>query len=101
MAQTGAQDGGMDIEDQRQTFHGFLTATVWMCAHIAQYVALFTIAFAIGAGWWPGLIAFVAIGAGAGLIFKMSGAWWAAQIAQWVLLGLGGAIIPALAGMMG
>jgi hypothetical protein len=101
MAQTGAHDEGMNIDDQRETFSGFITGTVWVSAHIAQMVALLTLAFAIGAGWWAGVAAYIAIGIGAGLFFKMSGAWWAAQIAQWVLLILGGLIIPALSGMMG
>ena len=100
MAESTAH-GDMDIQDQRETFHGFLTATVWTCALIAQTVALLTLAFAIGAGWWPGLIVLVLIGVVTGLVFKMSGAWWATQVVLWVLLGLGGMIIPAIAGMMG
>jgi hypothetical protein len=100
MAQTGAH-GHMDIQDQKETFHGFLMATVWTCGHIAQLVALLTLAFAIGVGWWPGFVAYVVIGIVVGLVFRMSGVYWAAQVAQWVLLALGGLIVPALAGMMG
>jgi hypothetical protein len=99
MAQ-GAQST-MDIQDQRETFHGFLMATVWTCCVLAQAVALLTLAFAIGAGWWPGLAALVAIGVAIGLAFRMSGVFWAVQVALWVLLGLGGLIVPALSGMMG
>lgn len=98
MAHSSAR-GGMDIKDQRETFHGFLSATVWTCTLIAQGVALATLAFAIGDGWWAGLGAFVALGVGVGLLFRMSGAYWAVQIALWVILALGGAIIPALAGL--
>lgn len=90
--------GSMDIQDQKSTFHGFLMATVWTCALIVQLVALLTLAFAIGAGWWPGLVAFVVIGVAAGLAFRLSGAYWAVQVLLWVLLGLGGLIIPALTG---
>lgn len=100
MAQTDAR-GGMNIQDQRETFDGFLTATVWTCVLIAQAVALLTLAFAIGAGWWAGMAAFVALAVAAGLVFKMSGVYWAVQIAMIVLLGLGGLIVPALAGLMG
>jgi hypothetical protein len=100
MAQTGVQ-GGMDIHDQKDTFHGFLAASVWVSGHIAQFVALLVLAFAIGAGWWMGWLAFVVIGIAVGVLFKMGGAYWAAQVAQWLLLGLGGLIVPALAGMMG
>jgi hypothetical protein len=91
----------MDIQDQKETFHGFLMATVWMCGHIAQIVALLTLGFAIGQGWWAGFAVYVLIGVLIGMVFRMSGVYWAAQVAQWVLLALGGLIVPALAGMMG
>jgi Bacterial aa3 type cytochrome c oxidase subunit IV len=93
--------GGMDISDQRSTFHGFLIAALWGCTLIAQSVALLTVGFAIGAGWWAGMIAFVAIGAVVGLLFKMSSTYWATQVALFVLMAIGGVVIPALSGMMG
>jgi hypothetical protein len=103
MAQRGAhyEHGHMEIRDQKDTFHGFLMSTVWMCGHIAQLVALLTLGFAIGAGFWAGFAAYVIIGIAVGAIFRLSGVYWAAQVAQWVLLGLGGLIVPALAGMAG
>jgi hypothetical protein len=100
MAQSSAR-GGMDIQDQRETFGGFLSATIWTCTLIAQSVALATLAFAIGSGWWAGLGAFVAIGIAAGLIFRLPAIYWAIQIALWVLLAIGGGVVPALAGLMG
>lgn len=100
MAQTSAHRGGMDIHDQKQTFHGFLVASLWLGAQIIMGVALATLAFAIGAGWWAGLGAFVLIGVLVGLLFKMSGAWWATLIAETLILGLGGVIVPAITGMM-
>jgi hypothetical protein len=93
MAQSGAH-GNMDIQDQKSTFHGFLMATVWTCGHIAQAVALLTLAFAIGAGWWAGYAAFVVIGIAVGLIFRLSGVYWAIQVALWILLLIGGLIVP-------
>jgi hypothetical protein len=102
MAQTSAHDHGhMDIRDQKDTFHGFLMASVWMCGLIAQLVALLTLGFAIGAGFWAGFAAFVVIGIAVGMLFRLSGVYWAVQIVSWVLLALGGLIIPALAGMAG
>ena len=82
MAQSGAR-GHMEIQDQKDTFHGFLMATVWTFGLIAQAVMLLTLAFAIGSA------------------FKLSGVYWATQVALWVLLALGGLIVPALSGMMG
>ncbi|GIK47605.1 MAG: aa3-type cytochrome c oxidase subunit IV [Hyphomonadaceae bacterium] len=101
MAQTGGARGNMDIQDQKETFRGFLTASVWGGGLAIQLVALLTLAFAIGAGWWAGWIAFVAIGAAAGFFFRMSSVYWAVQAAIWVVLALGGFIVPALSGMMG
>ena len=100
MAQSSAhhEHGHMEIRDQKETFHGFLMSSVWMCGHIAQLVALLTLGFAIGAGFWAGFAAYVIIGIAVGAIFRLSGVYWAAQVAQWVLLALGGLIIPALAG---
>jgi len=100
MAQSGAR-GHMEIQDQKDTFHGFLMATVWTSGLIAQSVMLLTLAFAIGLGWWPGFVAFVVIGIVIGSAFKLSGVYWATQVALWVLLALGGLIVPALSGMMG
>lgn len=100
MAQSGAH-GGMDIQDQKETFHGFLMATVWSCGLIAQTIMLLTLSFAIGAGWWAGFVAFVVIGVVIGMVFRLSGVYWAVQIALWVLLVLGGLIVPALSGVAG
>ncbi|QGZ94074.1 aa3-type cytochrome c oxidase subunit IV [Terricaulis silvestris] len=100
MAQSGAH-GQMEIQDQKETFHGFLMASVWTCGLIAQSVMLLTLAFAIGLGWWPGFVAFALIGVVIGSVFKLSGVYWATQVALWVLLGIGGLIVPALTGMMG
>lgn len=100
MAQSDAR-GHMDIQDQKDTFHGFLMASVWTFGLIAQSVMLATLAFAIGLGWWPGFVAFVVIGIVIGSVFKLSGVYWATQVALWVLLALGGLIVPALSGMTG
>lgn len=101
MAQAGTQPtGGMDIADQRDTFHGFIVAALWMSIHIAQYVGLAVLAFAIGDGWWAGVAVVITIGVVAGILFKMSGVYWAAQVTQWVLIILGGLIVPAIAGLV-
>lgn len=101
MAAGGDARGHMDIQDQRDTFHGFLIASIWGSALTVQLVALLVLAFAIGAGWWPGLFALVAIGVAVGLFFRMSSVYWAVQIGLWVVFGIGGLLVPALAGMMG
>ncbi len=96
----GAEEHGhMDIVEQKGTFDGFLVATVWGCALVAMAVALFTLAFAMNLGWFAGLGAFVVIGVGAGLIFRLSGAWWAMLIGTTVLMVIGGGIVPLIASL--
>ncbi len=47
------------------------------------------------------MLALVAIGVAVGFLFRMSGAFWAVQVALWVLLALGGAITMAFTGGAG
>lgn len=104
MAQSGANGhtpGDMDIQEQKSTFGSFMSATVWFCIFLAQGLALAVLAFAIGAGWWSGWLAFVAIGVVAGLFFRMSGIFWAVEVLFWVLLAIGGMIVPLIAGAAG
>jgi hypothetical protein len=90
----------MDIKDQRETFHGFLITSVWVVGLLAQWISMLTLAFAIDDGWWSGYVVFVVIGVLLGILFRMSGVYWAVQVAFWVLLGIGGLVVPALAGLM-
>jgi len=105
MAQSGAHDHGapghMDIQEQKETFSSFIHTTVWVGGLIVQSVALLTLALAIGAGWWSGWVVFVVIGIAAGLFFKMPGVYWAVQVLCWVLLAIGGLIVPAIASAAG
>ncbi len=48
-------------------------------------VALLTVAFAMGFGWFAGLAAFVGIGVVAGLFMRMSGSWWVLIVAVAIL----------------
>lgn len=96
-AHAAADHGHMDIHEQKDTFSHFLTAALWGTLHLVMAVALLTVAFALGFGWFAGLAAFFVIGAGAGLGMRMGAAWWAALIVQTVLLGIGGLIITLVA----
>lgn len=100
MAQSGGARGDMNIQDQKETFDGFLISSIWGSTLVIQTVALLTLAFAIGAGWWAGWVAVVAIGLAAGFFFRLTSVYWAVQVGLWVLLGIGGLIVPALSGMM-
>jgi len=87
--------GGMDITEQASTFKGFLTVAVWVCSFIAMSVSLLVVAFAIGAGWFAGLGAFVAVGVGIGAFMRMPAAFWISLAAIAVVLAIGGAIVAA------
>jgi hypothetical protein len=91
-----AGHGHMDIHEQQGTFHHFLLFSLWGTTLILQFVALFTVAFAMNLGWWSGMAAYVVIGAGIGLFAKMSSAWWATLIGSTILLGLGGLLVQVL-----
>jgi hypothetical protein len=91
--------GAMDIKDQTETFHGFLAATVWGCGLIGMTVALLTVAFAMNLGWWAGMAAYVAIGVGTGVMFRLSSVWWAILAVSVVLMGLGGVVTPLIVAM--
>lgn len=84
--------GGMDIHDQKSTFHHFLNISLWGTLVIIMSVALLTVAFAMGFGWMAGLGAYAAIGVIAGFALGMRGSWWALVIGSTIVLGLGGLI---------
>jgi hypothetical protein len=83
----------MDVSEQKATYEGFLVVTLWGTALVIMGVALTVVAFAMQAGWFAGLAAFVAIGVATGLLAKPGAAWWATLIVLTVLLGLGGLIV--------
>lgn len=92
-------DGDMDIADQKNTFSGFLAATIWGSALIAMSVAGLVVAFALGAGWFAGVAVYAAIGVLAGGALRPPGPWWAALTVAVLLFLIGGGIV-ALAGAM-
>lgn len=85
-----AERGAMDIQDQKSTFKHFLNISLWGTVYTTMAVALLTVAFAMGYGWFPGLSAYVAIGAVAGFALGMRGGWWALLIGSTIVLALGG-----------
>lgn len=92
-AQHGSDnDQLMDMPAHRAMFSGFLKVTEWFCAGLAMMLGLVVPAFAMGLGWWTGLIAWLVIGLGAGFALRLGGAWWAFVAISTVLLAIGGAI---------
>jgi Bacterial aa3 type cytochrome c oxidase subunit IV len=86
------EHGKMDITSQKAMFDGFIKTTEWSCVMLAMLLGLTVFAFAMGLGWWTGLIVWVLIGVAAGFLMGLGGAWWATLIGSTVLLAIGGAI---------
>jgi hypothetical protein len=86
----------MDMPAHRAMFSGFLKVTEWFCVALAMLLALTVFAFAMGLGWWTGLIAWFVIGLVAGFAMNMGGAWWGFLGISTVLLAIGGAVTMGL-----
>ncbi|GIK50896.1 MAG: hypothetical protein KJZ75_16980 [Hyphomonadaceae bacterium] len=78
-----------------ETFRRFLAGVLLVTTQFLQAVALLTVAFAIGAGWWAGLALFILIGAAVGLAFRRSAIFWSLEAVETVALILGGLIAGA------
>ena len=85
-----------DLPAHRAMFSGFLKVTEWSLVGLAMLLALIVLAFAVGLGWWTGLMAWAVIGLVAGLLLNMGGAWWAVLVVSTIVLGVGGAVTMAL-----
>ncbi|MDX2234974.1 MAG: aa3-type cytochrome c oxidase subunit IV [Hyphomonadaceae bacterium] len=88
----------MDMPAHRGMFAGFIKAVEWSCAFIAMLLALTVFSFAMGLGWWTGLIAWVVVGVAAGALLGLGAVWWALLGVSTVLLAAGGAVTMALIG---
>lgn len=90
------EHGQSDLTAHKAMFNGFVKVTEWTCVGIAMLLALTVFAFAMGLGWWTGLIAWTVIGVLAGLLMGLGGAWWAALVGSTAALAIGGAITMGL-----
>lgn len=96
MASTDYKRGEMEITNQKGTFGGFMSGTVYGGAAII-YILLFPIfMFAVGLGWMPSLIisAIVAIIIGAAL--KLKGGWYVFVIGSAIVTAIFTAILTAI-----
>ena len=85
MAASDYHHGDMDITDQKATWDGFITGSVWGSLLIILSVGYATLALAIGINWIIslGLMAFVGIAAG--LLLNLGGRWMATVVLLIVL----------------
>ncbi|WP_203294002.1 aa3-type cytochrome c oxidase subunit IV [Maricaulis parjimensis] len=68
--------GEMDIADHKATFDGFMAVSTWGGLLTALTVFLLTLIFAVGMDWIGALIGTTVVGIIAGLVMKMSTAWY-------------------------
>jgi hypothetical protein len=84
--------GKMEIADQSATFSGFLKLTEWGCVLLIMLLGLLVVAFAMGAGWLPGVAVWAVLGGVLGIIMRMGAGWFALVGVSTVLFGIGGLI---------
>ena len=92
-AHAATDHGNMDVHEQKDTFHHFVSFGLWITLLIIMSVALLTVALAMGLGWLAGVGVYFVIGAAAGFGARLGASWWATLIATTLLLGVGGLIV--------
>jgi hypothetical protein len=85
MATTDYHHGEMDIQDQTNTWNGFLVASTWSGLIIILSVAYATFAVAIGMDWMVSLGICAVIGFAAGFLLNLGGRWMATMVGLIVL----------------
>ncbi len=68
--------GEMDISHHKATFDGFMAVSTWGGLLTALSVLLLTLIFAVGMDWMGALLATTVVSIIAGLVLKMSTAWY-------------------------
>ncbi|MBB34420.1 MAG: aa3-type cytochrome c oxidase subunit IV [Hirschia sp.] len=92
--------GEMNVDDQKATFSGFLTATAWSSLIILMAVGYATFTITMGVNWLVALVGFALFGIVAGLAMSLGSAWILTVVALCVvalfvqlLVSLGGALM--------
>ena len=67
--------GEMNVDDQKATFSGFLTATAWSSLIILMAVGYATFTITMGVNWLVALVGFALFGIVAGLAMSLGSAW--------------------------
>ena len=77
--------GEMDIRDQKATWDGFITGSVWGSLIIILMVGHATLAIAIGLNWAVSLGLMTIVGVASGLLMNLGGRWMATVVLLFVL----------------
>ncbi len=85
MATHDYHHGEMDIRDQKATWDGFITGSVWGGLIIVLMVGHAVLSVAIGLNWAVSLGLMTAVGIGAGLFMNLGGRWMATVVVLFLL----------------
>lgn len=80
MATSEYHHGEMDIQSQRSTWDGFITASVWGSLILVLSIGYTVLAVAIGVNWMVSLGLMAIVGFGAGLFLNLGGRWMATVV---------------------
>ncbi len=97
MSGTDYTHGEMDITEQKRTWEGFITFTLWMSGIVILITAHACFVLATGMNWLISLLICAALGIGGGVFMGMGTKWTAGVIAL-TILGVLIQIIVMLAG---
>jgi len=92
--------GSMDITDQKSTWSGFMTASVWGSAITMMVVTYITLTLAIDMNWMVALVLCAGAGIVGGLFMGMGGAWLGAVVGMVVLAVIVQIIITVFAAVL-
>ena len=85
MASHDYHHGDMDISDQKATWDGFLTGSVWGGLIIVLMVGHAVLSIAIGMNWAISLGLMAIVGFAAGVLMNLGGRWMATVVVLIVL----------------
>ena len=85
MASQEYHHGEMEIRDQKATWDGFITGSVWGGLIIILMVGHATLAIAIGMNWAVSLGLMALVGCGAAVLMNLGGRWMATVVVLIVL----------------
>ncbi|MFN7055295.1 aa3-type cytochrome c oxidase subunit IV [Hyphomonas sp.] len=85
MASQDYHRGEMNIADQKATWDGFMTGSVWGTLIVTMIVGYATLALAIGMHWAVALGLMAVLGIGGGLFMNLGGRWMATVVVMVVL----------------
>lgn len=93
--------GDMDIAEQRRTFSGFMSATVWSSAWLVMTLLGATLIFAVGVSWPIAIAIAAVVGLIIGFFLNLGAGWIATVVATVIVAGLVGVVHGVVSALTG